>query len=120
MVYGAIEAGGTKFVVAIGKESGEIIKRESYPTTEPAETMKAVIQFFKQYQDELKAIGIGSFGPIDIRKSSPTYGYITQTPKLAWRNYDIVGAMKREFNVPIGFTNRCECRRAWRSESWRR
>ncbi|CAM4165100.1 ROK family protein [Listeria ivanovii] len=104
MVYGAIEAGGTKFVVAIGKESGEIIKRESYPTTEPAETMKAVIQFFKQYQDELKAIGIGSFGPIDIRKSSPTYGYITQTPKLAWRNYDIVGAMKREFNVPIGFT----------------
>lgn len=104
MVYGAIEAGGTKFVVAIGKESGEIIKRESYPTTEPAETMKAVIQFFKQYQDELKAIGIGSFGPIDIRKSSPTYGYITQTPKLAWRNYDIVGAMKKEFNVPIGFT----------------
>lgn len=66
--------------------------------------MKAVIQFFKQYEDELKAIGIGSFGPIDIRKSSATYGYITQTPKLAWRNYDIVGAMKKEFNVPIGFT----------------
>ncbi|EED2629553.1 ROK family protein [Listeria monocytogenes] len=104
MVYGAIEAGGTKFVVAIGEKSGKIIKRESYPTTEPAETMKAVIQFFKQYEDELKAIGIGSFGPIDIRKSSTTYGYITQTPKLAWRNYDIVGAMKKEFNVPIGFT----------------
>ncbi|HHP9002981.1 TPA: ROK family protein [Listeria monocytogenes] len=104
MVYGAIEAGGTKFVVAIGEKSGKIIKRESYPTTEPAETMKAVIQFFKQYEDELKAIGIGSFGPIDIRKSSATYGYITQTPKLAWRNYDIVGAMKKEFNVPIGFT----------------
>ncbi|MBF2535400.1 ROK family protein [Listeria marthii] len=104
MVYGAIEAGGTKFVVAIGEKSGKIIKRASYPTTEPAETMKAVIQFFKQYEDELKAIGIGSFGPIDIRKSSATYGYITQTPKLAWRNYDIVGAMKKEFNVPIGFT----------------
>ncbi|MCB2499467.1 ROK family protein, partial [Listeria monocytogenes] len=69
-----------------------------------AETMKAVIQFFKQYEDELKAIRIGSFGPIDIPKSSATYGYITQTPKLAWRNYDIVGAMKKEFNVPIGFT----------------
>ncbi|ARM72460.1 fructokinase [Listeria monocytogenes] len=104
MVYGAIEAGGTKFVVAIGEKSGKIIKRASYPTTEPAETMKAVIQFFKQYEDELTAIGIGSFGPIDIRKSSATYGYITQTPKLAWRNYDIVGAMKKEFNVPIGFT----------------
>ncbi|MDC9221360.1 ROK family protein, partial [Clostridioides difficile] len=104
MVYVAIEAGGTKFVVAIGEKSGKIIKRESYPTTEPAETLKAVIQFFTQNKDELKAIGIVSFGPIDIRKTNDTYGYITISPKLAWRNYDIVGAMKKEFNVPIGFT----------------
>ncbi|MBC1225731.1 ROK family protein [Listeria booriae] len=104
MVFGAVEAGGTKFVVAIGDETGKVIKRETYPTTEPGETMKYVEQFFKQYEDELEAIGVGSFGPIDVRKSSPTYGYITSTPKLAWRNYDIVGALKNAFHVPIGFT----------------
>lgn len=104
MVYGAIEAGGTKFVVAVGDEKGNIIKRETYKTTEPAETMQQVIQFFKQYESDLKAIGIGSFGPIDIRKDSKTYGYITHTPKLAWRNYNIVGALKNEFHVPMGFT----------------
>ncbi|WP_430536106.1 ROK family protein [Listeria rocourtiae] len=104
MVFGAIEAGGTKFVVAIGDASGKILKRETYPTTEPAETMKLVERFFKQYEGELEAIGVGSFGPIDVRKSSPTYGYITSTPKLAWRNYDIVGALKQAFQVPIGFT----------------
>ncbi|EUJ42394.1 ROK family protein [Paenilisteria rocourtiae] len=104
MVFGAIEAGGTKFVVAIGDASGKILKRETYPTKEPAETMKLVERFFKQYEGELEAIGVGSFGPIDVRKSSPTYGYITSTPKLAWRNYDIVGALKQAFQVPIGFT----------------
>ncbi|MBC1435799.1 ROK family protein [Listeria rocourtiae] len=104
MVFGAIEAGGTKFVVAIGDASGKILKRETYPTKEPAETMKLVERFFKQYEGELEALGVGSFGPIDVRKSSPTYGYITSTPKLAWRNYDIVGALKQAFQVPIGFT----------------
>ncbi|MBC6314212.1 ROK family protein [Listeria grandensis] len=104
MVFGAIEAGGTKFVVAVGDASGKVLKRETYPTTEPAETMKYVEHFFKQYEGELEAIGVGSFGPIDVRKSSPTYGYITSTPKLAWRNYDIVGALKKSFSVPVGFT----------------
>ncbi|MBC6308914.1 ROK family protein [Listeria sp. FSL L7-1582] len=104
MVFGAIEAGGTKFVVAVGDATGKVLKRETYPTTEPAETMKSVERFFKQYEEDLEAIGVGSFGPIDVRKSSPTYGYITSTPKLAWRNYDIVGALKKAFEVPIGFT----------------
>lgn len=104
MVFGAIEAGGTKFVVAVGDASGKVLKRETYPTTEPAETMKSVERFFKQYEGDLEAIGVGSFGPIDVRKSSPTYGYITSTPKLAWRNYDIAGALKKVFDVPIGFT----------------
>lgn len=104
MLYGAIEAGGTKFVVAVGEENGKIIKRESFPTEKPEITMEKVYAFFENYRAELVAIGIGSFGPIDIRKKSDTYGYITQTPKLAWRNYDFVGNMKAKFDVPIGFT----------------
>lgn len=99
---GSIEAGGTKFVCGIGNDQLDIIERVSFPTTTPEETMALVIGFFKKYP--LKAIGIGSFGPIDIHKDSATYGQITSTPKLAWQDYDIVGAMKKEFNIPIAFT----------------
>lgn len=100
-MFGAIEAGGTKFVCAVGNEKGTIIERISIPTTVPEETMAAVITFFEKYQ--LDAIGIGSFGPIDINMESPTYGMITSTPKLPWRNFQFVQAMKDAFSVPIGF-----------------
>ncbi|MFD2306182.1 fructokinase ScrK [Enterococcus termitis] len=101
-LLGSIEAGGTKFVCAVGTEALEIKKRVSFPTTTPEETMALVIDFFKQY--ELKAIGIGSFGPIDIHPESPTYGHITSTPKLAWQDYDFVGEMKKHFPLPIAWT----------------
>lgn len=104
MVYGSIEAGGTKFVCAVGEENLSIIKRVSFPTTTPEETMKQVIDFFSTYQADLVSIGVGSFGPIDIHKASPTYGYITSTPKLAWQNFDFVGTLKRTFNRPIAWT----------------
>ncbi|HFQ3667950.1 TPA: ROK family protein, partial [Enterococcus faecium] len=95
MLYGAIEAGGTKFVCAIGDEEMTIKERVSFPTTTPEETMPLVIDFFKQYQADLAGIGIGSFGPIDIHRDSATYGYITSTPKLAWQNFDFIGTMKK-------------------------
>ncbi|MBO0472530.1 fructokinase [Enterococcus sp. DIV0840] len=101
-LLGSIEAGGTKFVCGVGNDELKIIERVSFPTTTPEETMALVIGFFKKYN--LKAIGIGSFGPIDIHKGSPTYGHITSTPKLAWQDYDFVGAMKKEFDLPIAFT----------------
>ncbi|WP_163655655.1 ROK family protein [Listeria sp. PSOL-1] len=104
MIFGAIEAGGTKFVVAVGDEKGQIIERASFKTREPQETMAEVVTFLKKYQADLKGIGVGSFGPIDIRKNSATYGYITHTPKVAWRNYNFVGHLKKEFDVPIAFT----------------
>lgn len=103
MIYGAIEAGGTKFVCAVGNKDGSIIKKESFPTTTPQETMKAVVDFFKKFEP-INAIGIGSFGPIDVNKTSPTYGYITSTPKPGWGNFDIVGSVKKEIAVPVGFT----------------
>lgn len=100
--YGAIEAGGTKFVCAIGDESLNVIKRISIPTTTPEETMEAVKKFFQDYA--LKAIGIGSFGPIDINESSETYGYITSTPKIAWKNFNFIETIQTNFNIPIAFT----------------
>ncbi|MCF1616736.1 fructokinase ScrK [Tetragenococcus koreensis] len=104
MLYGSIEAGGTKFVCAIANEHLEITERVSFPTTVPEETMKQVIAFFEQYKNELAAIGVGSFGPIDIHQDSKTYGYITSTPKLAWQNFDFVGTLKKVFDIPITWT----------------
>lgn len=100
--YGSIEAGGTKFVLAVGDEQLNIVERVSIPTKTPAETISEVVKFFKNYQ--LKGIGLGSFGPIDINKNSPTYGYITNTPKLNWTMYDIVGNLEKQLEVPIYFT----------------
>jgi len=100
-LFGAVEAGGTKFVCAVGTETGEIKERISIPTTTPEETMPEVIAFFKKHKVE--AIGIGSFGPIDVDSDSPTYGNITTTPKLAWRDYPLLNALKKEFSIPMGF-----------------
>lgn len=101
MRIGALEAGGTKMVCAIGNENGEIFERVSFPTEPPEITVPKMIEYFKER--DIEALGIACFGPIDLNKKSDTYGYITTTPKLAWVNYDIVGAFKKELNVPIGF-----------------
>ncbi|MEH7481268.1 ROK family protein [Neobacillus drentensis] len=100
-MLGAIEAGGTKFVCAVGDEKGNIIDRIQIPTTVPAETMPKVIEFFKQYP--VKAIGVGSFGPIDVNQESAAYGNITSTPKPGWRDYPFVQSLRDAFSVPIGF-----------------
>lgn len=101
-MLGAIEAGGTKFVLAVSDNNLENIERISIPTTLPQETFAKVFDFFDKY--ELEAIGIGSFGPIDINKKSATYGYITSTPKPGWKNTDFLGKMKERYNIPISWT----------------
>lgn len=101
MRLGALEAGGTKMVCAIGNENGEIFERVSIPTESPEVTMPKLISYFAD--KEIEALGIGCFGPIDLNRSSKTYGCITTTPKLAWKNFNIVGAFKEALNVPVGF-----------------
>lgn len=101
-MYGAIEAGGTKFVCAIGNDDFEVVERVSFPTTTPEETLAKVFDFFDRF--ELQAIGIGSFGPIDVDMQSETYGYIKNTPKLAWANYDLLGEVRRKYDIPVGWT----------------
>jgi fructokinase len=100
-MLGAIEAGGTKFVCAVGDEKGNIAERIQIPTTVPGDTIPKVIDFFKGYP--IKAIGIGSFGPIDVTIESPTYGQITSTPKPGWRDFPFVQSLKEAFSVPVGF-----------------
>lgn len=100
-LYGALEAGGTKMVCAVGTANGQILSRISIPTRDPAVTIPEMVAFFQQY--DLSAIGIGCFGPIDLHKNSDTYGYITSTPKLAWQNYPIVKAFQDALGIPVGF-----------------
>ena len=101
MLYGALEAGGTKMVCAIGNEEGKILEQVSIPTVTPEETMPKVLEYFKD--KKIASIGIACFGPIDLNENSPTYGYITTTPKIPWQNYDILGEVRRALGVPAGF-----------------
>lgn len=102
-MIGALEAGGTKCVCAVFTLEGTLVERISVPTTTPDETMPPMIEFFKKYP-EIKAIGIGSFGPIGVNSKLETYGYITNTPKLPWQHYDFLGTLKREIDVPMAWT----------------
>ncbi|SET12440.1 ROK family protein [Paenibacillus sp. NFR01] len=101
MKIGAIEAGGTKFVCGIGDEHGRISDRISFPTAHPEETLPKVLRYFRDQQVE--AIGVGSFGPIDVHLESPTYGYITTTPKPGWNNFNLLGALRQHLDLPLGF-----------------
>lgn len=101
MILGALEAGGTKMVCAIGDENGNLTERISLPTKTPEETMPQMIEFFKKHN--IKALGIGTFGPADLNPASPTYGCITTTPKLAWASFNIRSAFADALQVPVGF-----------------
>jgi fructokinase len=101
---GGIEAGGTKFVCAVGSGPDDL-KVGEVPTTTPEETIRRTVEFFRAHRrgDEVSAIGIGSFGPIDPNPASPTFGYITATPKLAWRNFNFAGAIRESLGAKVAF-----------------
>lgn len=102
-VFGAIEAGGTKFVCGVGTGPGDLTLAR-FPTASPLATLESVSRFFReQAGSRLDAIGIGSFGPVDLEPGSPAFGYITSTPKIDWRNFDLAGAVARATGVPVGF-----------------
>lgn len=101
MIFGGLEAGGTKMVCAIGNENGEVLERISIPTCTPDETFPEMIAYFQE--KKIEALGIGSFGPVDLNRNSATYGHITKTPKPGWAGADFVGRMKEALQVPVGF-----------------
>ncbi len=105
-LVGGIEAGGTKFVCAVGSGPQDFRAEVRFPTTTPEETIQRAIDFFRQQQEihgQLTAVGIGAFGPLDPNPPSPMFGYITSTPKPGWRNTDFGGAIQRALNLPIRF-----------------
>jgi fructokinase len=101
-VYGAIEAGGTKFVCGAGSGPEDLLL-DSFPTESPEATVERVVRFFRGLAVRPKVIGIGSFGPVDLDRASPTFGFITSTPKPDWRQFDLAGAVGRGLDLPVAF-----------------
>jgi len=103
--YGGVEAGGTKFVCAIGRSPQEIIAQIRFPTTTPEETLSRAATFFSDFMEKsghrLIRIGIASFGPLDLNPSSATFGYITTTPKPGWSYVAIRDVLQARTGLPV-------------------
>lgn len=102
MYYGAIEAGGTKMVCAVADDQLVIVEQIAVPTTTPQETLDQLFAFFDRYP--LRAMGVGSFGPIGIDPTKENYGHILATPKKGWANIDFLGKLKNRYGVPFAWT----------------
>lgn len=102
-LYGGIEAGGTKWVCAVGTGPDDLRAHTTFATTTPSETLQRACAFFNDYRSRLKALGVGSFGPVDLEPRSPTYGFITATPKPGWAHTNIVGPLSAALNLPIAW-----------------
>ena len=100
-MFGAIEAGGTKFVCGVGTGPGDL-ETVQFPTTTPGETIAEAVRYFRS-KGKLQGVGIASFGPVDLHRESPTWGYITSTPKPGWQDVDLAGEVGRALGVPVGF-----------------
>jgi fructokinase len=99
---GGIEAGGTKWLCAIGTGPDDLAATETIPTTKPEETIGRAIAFFER-EGPVRAVGIGCFGPIDLRPGSPTWGSITTTPKPGWAHTEVAGVVGGRLGVPVAF-----------------
>ena len=100
-LYGGIEGGGTKFVCMVASDPQNVIDEIRFPTTTPAETIEQTVAFLQKH--DLAAIGMASFGPVDLDQASPTYGHITTTPKPGWAFTDTISRLRQVFGIPVAF-----------------
>ena len=98
MLFGTLEAGGTKMVLSVGNEQNELLEQAVIPTESPEKTIPAMIGWFRD--KGIAALGIGTFGPVDLDPDSPTYGWITRTPKPGWRDTPLLPPMRDALGVP--------------------
>jgi fructokinase len=101
LTYAGIELGGTKCVAILARGPDEVLARETVPTTTPDETLGAIAGILAKWQFE--ALGVASFGPVDLDPGSPTYGHITSTPKPGWAGADVLGRLREAAGVPAAF-----------------
>lgn len=101
-IFGGVETGGTWTVCALGSGPDDVLAKERFPTSDPAETLSRIVAFFAARQ-LLAALGVGSFGPIDVDRSSPHWGEVTTTPKTAWRHTQVAKTIQERLGVPVSF-----------------
>lgn len=105
-LFGLVEAGGTKFVLGLARGPQDILATTRLPTTTPAKTLPAMQDWFLTQlasHGPLDAMGIASFGPIELDRQSPQWGHITQTPKPGWSNTPLAPLLAARFGCPVGF-----------------
>lgn len=104
-VFGAIEGGGTKFVCMVGTSPTDIVDLIEIKTTEPVETLGAVVEFLARPRSgtRLAAIGFSCFGPVGLDPASPEYGCVLDTPKPHWSGARVLAPLRRRFDLPLGF-----------------
>jgi fructokinase len=102
-IYGAVESGGTKFVCLVATGPDNILAETRFSTTDPDETLSKTVDFFLENWQKwpLAALGIGSFGPMDLDPDSDTFGFITSTPKTGWNQTDITGKLASALQIPV-------------------
>lgn len=101
-VFGGVETGGTWCVCALGRGPDEVLAEAEFPTTDPESTLARIIAFFRAHPSPA-AVGIGSFGPVDLAPGSPTWGYVTTTPKAGWRQVSVAQVVSEALDVPVAF-----------------
>ena len=105
-MFGGIEAGGTKFVCVVGASPDRIVREARFATRDPAATIGDAIAFFRDAAADghrVDALGVASFGPVELRRDHPRYGFVTTTPKPGWSGTDLVGPLRDALGVPVGF-----------------
>jgi fructokinase len=104
-LFAGVELGGTKCVCTLARGHDEILEQVTVPTTSPDETLATIEKTLLEWHhdERINALGIGSFGPIDLDHSSSSYGFITTTPKQGWADADVAGRLQRALNLPTGF-----------------
>lgn len=105
-LFGAIEAGGTKFNCAIADEDDQLLAEASFPTTTPERTLAGARDFFLHYlpkNQKLVSLGVASFGPVDLDSNSASYGAITKTPKAGWSGVQVRDYFIQSLGIPVAF-----------------
>lgn len=101
-MYGGVETGGTWCVCALGTGPDDLRAHEKFPTTSPGETLDRIVAFFDAHPVP-EAIGVGSFGPVDLDPGSATWGHVTTTPKPGWQHTAVATVLRDRLGVPVAF-----------------
>jgi fructokinase len=103
MLFGGVEVGGTTVVCAVGTSPSDLRDRAVIETADPASTIERIVAHLRRHGAPLTAVGVASFGPIDLHRRSRRYGHITSTPKPGWSGVDLIGPLARGLGLPLAF-----------------